>query len=70
MGGFLTHIPEDRVQPVDMTVEEAVQSIITSGIATPDPENGEFQELTDEQRRRISGMGGDDTDRDTEPADD
>lgn len=60
MGGFLTHIPEDRVRPVDMTVEEAVQSIITSGIATPDPETGEYQELTDEQRRRISGMGGED----------
>jgi uncharacterized membrane protein len=43
-----------------MTVEEAVQSIITSGIATPDPETGEYQELTDEQRRRISGMGGED----------
>ncbi len=63
MGGFLTHVPEERVREVDMTVEEAVQSIITSGIATPDPEAGEFGELTDEQRRRISGM-------DEEPATD
>jgi uncharacterized membrane protein len=34
MGGFLTHIPEDRVRDVDMTVEEGVRSIITSGMAT------------------------------------
>ncbi|MFC6723352.1 DUF502 domain-containing protein [Halobium palmae] len=34
MGGFLTHIPRDRVSDVDMTVEEGVRSIITSGMAT------------------------------------
>jgi uncharacterized membrane protein len=34
MGGFLTHIPEERVSDVDMTVEEGVRSIITSGMAT------------------------------------
>lgn len=32
-GGFLAYIPEDRVIDVDMTVEEGVRSIITSGIA-------------------------------------
>ncbi|NEU56061.1 DUF502 domain-containing protein [Halorussus sp. MSC15.2] len=34
MGGYLAHIPEDRVYDVDMTVEEGVRTIITSGIAT------------------------------------
>jgi uncharacterized membrane protein len=34
MGGFLAHIPEDRVLEVDMTVEEGVRSIATLGIAT------------------------------------
>lgn len=36
MGGFLTHMPTDRVRDLDMTVEEGVRSIITSGIATSD----------------------------------
>jgi uncharacterized membrane protein len=34
MGGFLTHIPRESVRDVDMTVEQGVRSIITSGIAT------------------------------------
>lgn len=33
-GGFLTYIPESNLYDVDMTVEEAVQSILTSGVAT------------------------------------
>jgi uncharacterized membrane protein len=36
MGGHLTHVPTDRVYDVDMTVEEGVRSVITSGIAGPD----------------------------------
>lgn len=32
-GGFLAFIPEDRVITVDMSVEDAVRNIITSGIA-------------------------------------
>ncbi len=34
MGGFLTHMPTDQVHDLDMSVEEGVRSIITSGIAT------------------------------------
>lgn len=34
MGGFLAHVPAANVSDVDMTVEEGVRSIITSGIAT------------------------------------
>lgn len=36
MGGFLAHIPKERVIDVDMTVEEGVRSIATLGIATVD----------------------------------
>ncbi|WP_435175399.1 DUF502 domain-containing protein [Halorussus sp. AFM4] len=36
MGGYLAHIPEDRVYDVDMTVEEGIRTIITSGIAAGD----------------------------------
>jgi uncharacterized membrane protein len=33
-GGFLTHVPRSRVHDVDMTVEEGIRSILTSGVAT------------------------------------
>jgi len=42
MGGFLAHIPKERVLDVDMTVEEGVRSVATLGIAT-----GESGEETD-----------------------
>jgi uncharacterized membrane protein len=54
MGGFLTHVPRDRVSDVDMTVEEAVRIVITSGIATDDAEDGEFRELDPEERSELT----------------
>lgn len=33
MGGHLVHLPESRVMDVEMTVEEGVQAIVTSGVA-------------------------------------
>ena len=33
MGGFLIYVPEKQVYDLDMTVEESVQAIITSGVA-------------------------------------
>jgi len=53
MGGFLAHIPEERVMGVDMSVDQAVQTIITSGIATESPDEGSFRELDDEE---VSGV--------------
>jgi uncharacterized membrane protein len=32
MGGHLTHVPQKNVHDVDMTVEQAVQYILTTGI--------------------------------------
>lgn len=54
MGGFLAHFPERKVSDVDMTVEEAVQTIITSGIAADDPDAGEYRQLSDEEMRQLS----------------
>jgi uncharacterized membrane protein len=48
MGGFLAHIPEERILDVDMTVEEGIQSIVTSGIAV-----GEEADLSAETLRDI-----------------
>jgi uncharacterized membrane protein len=33
MGGHLVHLPEDRVMDVDMTVEEGIRAVVTSGVA-------------------------------------
>ncbi|WP_380674267.1 DUF502 domain-containing protein [Salinigranum sp. GCM10025319] len=33
MGGHLVHLPAERVMDVDLTVEEGVQTIVTSGVA-------------------------------------
>lgn len=33
MGGHLVHMPADRVHDVDVTVEEGIQAIVTSGVA-------------------------------------
>lgn len=33
MGGFLTFVPTDRIYDIDMTVEQGMQAIMTSGVA-------------------------------------
>lgn len=38
MGGFLTYVPDDRILDVEMTVEEGVRALITSGIAVEEGE--------------------------------
>ena len=37
-GGFLVHVPTDRVVDVDLPMDQAVQAILTSGIGTDDPD--------------------------------
>jgi uncharacterized membrane protein len=36
MGGHLTHVPVSKIEDVDMTVEQAVQYILTTGIVNTD----------------------------------
>jgi len=51
MGGYVLHVDRDRVVDVDMTVEEGVRAIVTSGVTvTSDP--GE-REVSPERLRRI-----------------
>jgi uncharacterized membrane protein len=40
MGGHLTHVPVSRIEDVDMTVEQAVQYILTTGIVNTDASVG------------------------------
>jgi uncharacterized membrane protein len=42
-GGFLTHVPRSRVYDVDMTIEEGIRSILTSGVATGGEEDDRTQ---------------------------
>lgn len=37
MGGHLVHVPADRVMDVDMTVDEGIRTVVTSGVATGGP---------------------------------
>jgi uncharacterized membrane protein len=39
-GGFLTHVPRSRIYDVDMSVEEGIRSILTSGVASGEDVDG------------------------------
>jgi uncharacterized membrane protein len=55
-GGFLTHIPRSRVRDIDMTIEEGVRSILTSGVASGEQAEkrqvtmGDLEKVTDIDR--------------------
>lgn len=55
MGGHLTHVPTERIRSVDMTVEEGVRAIVTSGIATPGEEGrgNDAPDLSGETMERL-----------------
>lgn len=38
-GGFLTYVPEERIVDVDLTIDQAVTAILTSGLATEEDED-------------------------------
>jgi uncharacterized membrane protein len=52
MGGFVLHVSRDRVVDVDMTVEEGVQSIVTSGVTV----SGEGQQTVSPDRLQAMGL--------------
>ena len=39
MGGFVLHMPADRIHEVDMSVEEGIQAIVSSGVVVNDPDD-------------------------------
>jgi uncharacterized membrane protein len=54
MGGYVLHVAEEYVFDVDMTVEEGIQSIVTSGVATGTRSEEEFTEgMLDRFERRL-----------------
>jgi uncharacterized membrane protein len=56
MGGHLTHIPKDRVEDVDMTVEEGMRAIVTMGVAI----SGGDGDSTGLSQQRLEQLGGQD----------
>lgn len=44
MGGYVLHVAEDRVLDVDLSVEEGIQSIVSSGVATGQQTQDELPE--------------------------
>lgn len=51
MGGYVLHVDRDRVVDVDMSVEEGVRAIVTSGVTvTSDPED---RQVSPERLRRM-----------------
>ena len=46
MGGFLVNVAADRITDIDMTVEEAIQSVVTSGASIEVIERGRDRPIT------------------------
>ncbi|AZH24341.1 DUF502 domain-containing protein [Haloplanus aerogenes] len=54
-GGLLTYVPESQVYDIDMTVEEGVRSILTSGVATGEDVQ-EPSQLTMDDLKRVTDL--------------
>jgi uncharacterized membrane protein len=54
-GGLLTYVPESQIYDIDMTVEEGVRSILTSGVATGKGVE-ESTQLTMDDIRRVTDL--------------
>ncbi|MFW5949755.1 MAG: DUF502 domain-containing protein [archaeon] len=52
MGGYVLHLPTDRCIDVDMTVEEGIKSIMTSGVATGNGSMDSDDETVDSHSER------------------
>lgn len=63
MGGHLVHLPAEKVIDVDMTVEEGIQAVVTSGVAVGGASGGEDADvgLSENQLAELSRLdeGGD-----------
>ncbi|WP_224449449.1 DUF502 domain-containing protein [Haloprofundus salilacus] len=55
MGGHLVHVPEPKVHDVEMTVEEGVRAIVTSGVAIGPASETEVG-LSESQLRSLSAI--------------
>lgn len=54
MGGHLVHVPSERVMDVDMTVDEGVRTVVTSGVATGGMRDGAGSSLSADELEALS----------------
>ena len=54
MGGHLVHLPRSRVMDVDMSVEEGIRAVVTSGVAVADPGDA-TSDLSASDLRELTG---------------
>ncbi|WP_435193880.1 DUF502 domain-containing protein [Natronomonas sp. EA1] len=52
MGGFVIHISKERVVDVDLTVEQGIRSIVTSGVAIGE-DGAQHRGLTESEMRKL-----------------
>jgi hypothetical protein len=58
MGGHLVHVPADRVRDVEMSVEEGVRTVVTSGVAVGDgATSAAGRGLSDRRLRELTEIG-------------
>lgn len=58
MGGFVLHVSKDRVVDVDLTVEEGITAIVTSGVAiSAGDDESQFRGLTESEMRQLGRIG-------------
>jgi uncharacterized membrane protein len=57
MGGHLVHVPADRVMDVDMTVEEGIRTVVTSGVAVAGGAEGAGDGLSADRLRELAESG-------------
>jgi len=55
MGGFVIHVSRDRVVDVDLTVEQGIRSIVTSGVAFGEGAGTDQHGLTEAEMKRLAG---------------
>ncbi|QLG26650.1 DUF502 domain-containing protein [Halorarum halophilum] len=55
MGGHLVHMPEEKVMNVDMTVEEGIRAVVTSGVAVSSGSGGSAG-LSEEEMRELASV--------------
>lgn len=56
MGGFLAHIPEEQIMDVDMTVEEGIRAVVTTGVGVAQPGPDGQIGLTPQQMVNLNGQ--------------
>ncbi|WP_277553012.1 DUF502 domain-containing protein [Halobaculum limi] len=56
MGGHLVHMPAEKVMDVDMTVEEGIRAVVTSGVAVGGGSSTGDSGLSEEKLRSLAGV--------------